>query len=365
MRAGKKPDKSVVMLFDLATALLRRLPAETAHGLALCAVARGFGPRVSAERPHLSQTLWGRRFPNPLGLAAGLDKDAEAPAGFLKAGFGFVEIGTVTPLPQAGNPRPRLFRLVEDAALINRMGFNNRGLARARERLATRDRAAGIVGANVGKNKDQSDAVADYVAGVTALAPLSDYLTINISSPNTPGLRALQAKAPLIELVDAVRAARDALALADPPPLLVKVAPDLSAEERAAVAEVALEHGVDGLIVSNTTVARPDTLRSPHKGETGGLSGAPLRELALEALVDFRRLTGGRLPLIGVGGIASGADAYARIRAGASLVQLYTALIYGGPGLIARILDELDARLVRDGFARIEDAVGAGLPSTS
>jgi dihydroorotate dehydrogenase len=356
---------SAAMSFDLATAALRLLPPETAHHIALRAMALGLGPRRAAERPRLAQTLWGRRFPNPLGLAAGLDKDAVAPAGFLAAGFGFVEVGTLTPNAQVGNPQPRLFRLTEDAALINRMGFNNRGHAPAKERLARRDRAAGIVGINIGKNKDQTDAVADYVAGVAAFGALADYLTVNVSSPNTPGLRALQAKAPLIELVDAVKAERDRLGLADPPPILVKVAPDLSSEERQAVAEVAIEHRLDGLIVSNTTIARPADLRSQHKGEAGGLSGRPLRELALSALGDFHRLTQGRLPLIGVGGIETGEDAYRRIRAGASLVQVYSALIYRGPGLIPQLLDELEALLVRDGFATLADAVGAGLPTST
>jgi dihydroorotate dehydrogenase len=355
---------SAAMPFDLATAALRLLPPETAHHLALRAMALGLGPRRSPERPRLSQTLWGRRFPNPLGLAAGLDKDAEAPEAFLAAGFGFVEVGTLTPKAQVGNPQPRLFRLTEDAALINRMGFNNRGHAAAQARLARRDRTAGIVGINIGKNKEQADAVADYVAGIAAFGPLADYLTVNISSPNTPGLRALQAKAPLIELVDAVKTALDRLGLADPPPILVKVAPDLSPEERQAVAEVALERRIDGLIVSNTTLARPATLRSRHQGETGGLSGRPLRELALSSLADFHRLTGGRLPLVGVGGIENGSDAYQRIRAGASLVQVYSALIYRGPGLIPRLLDELEALLARDGFATLADAVGAGLPSS-
>ncbi|MSP50730.1 MAG: quinone-dependent dihydroorotate dehydrogenase [Alphaproteobacteria bacterium] len=354
---------SAAMPFDLATAALRLLAPETAHHLALRAMALGLGPRRPAERPRLAQTLWGRRFPNPLGLAAGLDKDAEAPAAFLAAGFGFVEVGTLTPKPQAGNPRPRLFRLTEDAALINRMGFNNLGLAAAHARLSRRDRKAGIVGVNIGRNKDQTDAVADYVAGVAELGPLADYLTINVSSPNTPGLRALQAKAPLVALIDAAKAARGRLGLADPPPILVKVAPDLTAEEREAVAEVALAHGLDGLIVSNTTLARPPALRSEHRGETGGLSGRPLRDLALAALADFRRLTRGRLPLIGVGGIASGADAYARIRAGASLIQVYTALVYQGPGMVPRLLDDLEALLYRDGFATLAEAVGAGLPS--
>ncbi len=353
------------MLHDLATSLLRRLPAETAHHAALRAMALGWGPKRSAERPRLAQTLWGRRFPNPLGLAAGLDKDAEAHEGFLAAGFGFVEVGTLTPKPQIGNPLPRLFRLAEDRGVINRMGFNNCGIAEAAERLAARDRRRGIVGINIGKNKDQTDAVTDYVVGVAALGPLADYLTVNVSSPNTPGLRALQAKAPLIELVDAVKAQRDRLGLADPPPILVKVAPDLSAEERRAIAEVALERRLDGLIVSNTTISRPDDLISPNRKEAGGLSGRPLRPLALAALADFHKLTQGRLPLIGVGGIESGLDAYQRIRAGASLVQVYSALIYQGPGLIPRLLDELEALLDRDGFATVAEAVGAGLPSTS
>ena len=353
------------MLHDLATALLRRLPAESAHRAALRAMALGWGPKLSAERPRLAQTLWGRRFPNPLGLAAGLDKDAEAHEGFLAAGFGFVEVGTLTPKPQIGNPLPRLFRLPEDRGVINRMGFNNCGIADAAERLATRDRRRGIVGINIGKNKDQTDAVVDYVVGVAALGPLADYLTINVSSPNTPGLRALQAKAPLIELIDAVKAQRHRLGLTDPPPILVKVAPDLSPEERQAVAEVALERGLDGLIVSNTTISRPSDLVSVNRKEAGGLSGRPLRPLALAALADFHKLTHGRVPLIGVGGIESGLDAYQRIRAGASLVQVYSALIYQGPGLIPRLLDELEALLDRDGFATLAEAVGAGLPSTS
>jgi len=350
-------------MFDLATAALRLLPPETAHHLALRAMALGLGPRRSPERPRLAQTLWGRRFPNPLGLAAGLDKDAVAPAGFLAAGFGFVEVGTLTPKAQIGNPPPRLFRLTEDAALINRMGFNNRGHAEAQARLAERDRHAGIVGINIGKNKDQADAVADYAAGVATFGPLADYLTVNVSSPNTPGLRALQAKAPLIELVEAVKAERNRLGLADPPPILVKVAPDLSEEERQAVAEVAIDHRLDGLIVSNTTISRPQSLRSAHRAETGGLSGRPLRDLALAALADFHRLTQGKLVLIGVGGIESGIDAYRRIRAGASLVQVYSALVYQGPGLIPRLLDELESLLERDGFATLGGAVGAGLPS--
>ena len=354
---------SAFMTFDLATSALRLLDPETAHRLAIRAMAAGIGPRRTAERPRLAQTLWGRRFPNPLGLAAGLDKNAEAYAGFLRAGFGFVEVGTITPKAQAGNPRPRLFRLAEDAAVINRMGFNNDGLDAARARLAGRDRVAGVVGVNIGKNKDQTDAIADYVSGIAAFGPYADYLTVNISSPNTPGLRALQAKAPLIDLIDAAMAARDRLSLADPPPILVKVAPDLSAAERQAIAEVAVERGLDGLIVSNTTIARPADLRSKHRGETGGLSGRPLRAPALATLAEFHRLTSGRIPLIGVGGIESGADAYARIRAGASLVQVYTALVYRGPSLIPAILDELEALLDRDGFATLAGAVGAGLPS--
>ncbi len=249
-----------------------------------------------------------------------------------------------------------MFRLAEDRAVINRMGFNNEGMEAVRQRLAARPRR-GIVGVNLGKNKDTEDAASDYEKGVAALASLGDYVVINVSSPNTPGLRALQGRAPLEALINRVRAALDALS--NPPPLLLKIAPDLTDEDKQDIAEVALAGALQGLIVSNTTIARPDTLRSAHKGETGGLSGAPLLAPSTQVLRDMYRLTQGRLPLVGVGGIASGADAYAKIRAGASLVQLYSALVYEGPGLVTRIKTDLAALLKRDGFTSVAQAVGA------
>jgi dihydroorotate dehydrogenase len=328
--------------------LLFALPTESAHGLAVWALANGLVPRAGGrDDPILRQTLWGREFPNPIGLAAGFDKDARAMAGALALGFGFVEAGTVTPLPQKGNDKPRLFRLAEDEALINRLGFNSSGLDAFTRRM--RHRPKGIVGANVGRNKDGTEE--DFATGVAAVAPLADYVVVNVSSPNTPGLRSLQRREALAGLLARLAGLRGAT------PLLVKVAPDLTAEERADIAEVALAQNLDGLIVSNTTVARPP-LRSRHRGEAGGLSGAPLLAPSTEVLAEFHRLTGGRLPLIGCGGVASGADAYAKIRAGASLAQLYTALVYRGPGLVAEIKKELAALLRRDGFSTVSAAVG-------
>ena len=348
---------------DLAARLLRQLPAETAHRLTLRALAAlpvgwiGNGAGEAWEEDHILATrVFGLDFPNPVGLAAGFDKNAEAFAHMPRLGFGFAEIGSVTPRPQAGNPRPRLFRLAEDQAIVNRMGFNNDGLAAVQARLRGRDPAVqGILGANLGKNKDSDDAVADYVAGVRALAPLADYLVVNVSSPNTPGLRALQGREPLATLLAAVRAAR----AGRHPPLLLKIAPDLTEADKADIAEVALAGGADGLIVSNTTIARPAGLASPAAAQAGGLSGRPLFAPSTAVLADMYRLTGGRLPLIGVGGIASAEDAYAKIRAGASLLQLYTALVYQGPGLVVRIKQGLAQRLRADGFASLDSAVGA------
>jgi len=271
-------------------------------------------------------------------------------------GFGFAEIGSVTPRPQAGNPRPRLFRLAEDEAIVNRMGFNNEGLDVVAGRLAARGPGRrGILGANLGKNKDSADAAADYVLGVKALAPLADYLVVNVSSPNTPGLRALQGRAALAAVLAAVGDAR----AGSRPPLLLKIAPDLTEADKADIAEVALAGGIDGLIVSNTTIARPPGLKGAAAKEAGGLSGRPLFAPSTAVLSDMYRLTGGRLPIIGVGGIAGPGDAYAKIRAGASLLQLYSALVYQGPGLVGRIKRGLAARLRADGFARLADAVGA------
>jgi dihydroorotate dehydrogenase len=305
----------------------------------------------------LAQTVFGRRFPNPIGLAAGFDKDGEVYRQTLALGFGFVELGSVTPKPQPGNPRPRLFRLTKDRAVINRMGFNNRGIAAMVERLRNRDPAHGIVGINLGKNKEQTDAAADYAAGTRLLGPLADYLVINVSSPNTPGLRALQSRDAVAALIGAVLEAR--ATLPQRPPLLLKIAPDLTDVDRQDIAEVALASGLDGLIISNTTIARPAGLDPRFAGEAGGLSGKPLLQPATEVLRDLYRRTGGKLPIIGVGGVASAADAYTKIRAGAALVQLYTALVFEGPGLIGRIKQDLIALLQRDGFNNVAEAIGA------
>lgn len=346
--------------YSIAGPLLRLLDAERAHRLAIAALRTGLVPHdpVAAE-PVLAVRLWNRDFPNPIGLAAGFDKNAEVADMVLGHGFGFTEVGTVTPRPQRGNPQPRLFRLPEDGAVINRMGFNNQGLAAVARRLAQRRQrgASGIVGGNVGPNRDATDSAAACAEAAAILAPLVDYVVVNVSSPNTPGLRALQRRTALADLLGRVREARDG---AHPQtPLLVKVAPDLDEEERADIAQVVLDAGIDGLIATNTTIERPPGLRGRYAREAGGLSGAPLFIRSTRVLADFRRLTHGRLPLIGVGGIASGADAYAKIRAGASLVQLYTALVWHGPALVARIAADLAGLVRRDGFASVAEAVGA------
>ena len=348
----------------LALPLLRLLPPETAHELTLRALEAGLvRPRCCAAADAILGTrLWGLDFPSPVGLAAGFDKDGRVPDAMLGLGFGFVEIGSVTPLPQPGNPRPRLFRLPEDGAVINRLGFNNRGLAAVAARLAARrarpDRPAGPVGANLGKNRDAADAFADYEAGVRTLAPLADYLVVNVSSPNTPGLRDLQRRSELAALLERLAVARRAVTGGDRPPLLVKLAPDLDAAQRAELAELALAGPIDGLVIGNTTLARPPGLAGRHAHEPGGLSGRPLFAPSTALLAEMYRLTQGRIPLIGVGGITGGADAYAKIRAGASLVQLYTALAYAGPDLVERIKAELAGLLRRDGFASLGEAVG-------
>lgn len=344
-------------LASLAFPLLRRLDPERAHGLTIWGLRHGFGPRqAEADDPALGVRLWGLDFPNPVGVCAGFDKNAEAFVALHRIGFGFVEVGTVTPRPQQGNPRPRIFRLPEDAALINRLGFNNDGLERVAARIA--GPRTGILGVNIGKNRDTADPDVDYVTAARRVAALSDYVVVNVSSPNTPGLRALQDRAVLTRLVAAVqRALREATD--SPPPLLVKIAPDLTAEDERDIAAVALQSGIDGLVISNTTVDRPATLRSPRRDEAGGLSGRPLFEPSTRLLARFYAATEGRLPLVGVGGIASGADAYAKIRAGASLVQLYTALTYHGPGLLPQIKRDLLRCLRADGFASVGEAVGA------
>lgn len=338
------------MLFPLIRPLVFALDAERAHRLTVGALKLAPVLVPPKPDPRLASRLAGLDFPNPVGLAAGFDKDGEVPAAMLGLGFGFVEVGTLTPLPQAGNAKPRLFRLAADEAVINRMGFNNGGQVAAKARLA--GARNGIVGVNIGANKDSPDRVADYAAGVRAMMPVADYLTVNVSSPNTPGLRALQDAGALDALLEAVIEARGA-----GPPVFLKVAPDLEPADIDAIAQISIARGIDGLIVSNTTISRPP-LRSRHAGEAGGLSGAPLGPLALQRLKDFRAATGGAIPLIAAGGIASADDAYARIRAGASLVQLYSALVFHGPGLARRIADGLVPLLDRDGFARVADAVG-------
>ena len=347
-------------LYRLARPALFRRDPERAQRLAGRALAAGLGPRAAApDDPILASRLWGLDVPNPVGLAPGFDKHAEAIEGCLALGFGLVEIGTVTPRPQPGNPKPRLFRLEADEAVINRNGFNSEGLEPYRARFARRSRGTGLVGANVGKNKETTDEAVDFVAGIEATAPLADYLVVNVSSPNTPGLRDLQGRQAMERLIRACQEARARVAAGRLPPLLVKLAPDLDETGLADAAEVALATGLDGLVMGNTTVSRPTTLRDPQKGETGGLSGRPLRELATTKLAALYRLTQGRIPLVGVGGVSSGADVYARIRAGASLVQLYSALVYEGPGLPARIKRDLAALLRRDGFGSVGEAVGA------
>lgn len=344
------------MTDDLLHRALFRFDAERAHGLTidlLAAWGRAGTPfAAKASDPILASEVAGLTFANPVGLAAGADKDARAVAGFLALGFGAVEVGTLTPRPQPGNPKPRLFRLTEDRAVINRMGFNNGGLEAALRRI-TRARRRGVLGVNVGANKDSADRIADYRLGVTKAAKVADYVTINISSPNTPGLRDLQHGSALAELLAACDAARGKT------PLFLKVAPDLEPAAIDNIARAAIDNQVDALIVANTTISRPG-LRSANAGEAGGLSGAPLRTLSRHRLADFRTATGAALPLVSVGGIGDADEAYARIRAGASLVQLYTALVYEGPGLARRIATGLAERLRRDGFASLGGAIGAG-----
>lgn len=368
---------------DLYTAvgpLLRLLPPETAHRATLWALARGLAPPAPPRAwPELGTRVFGLDFPNPVGLAAGFDKSAEVVDALLAQGFGFVEVGAVTPRPQPGNPKPRLFRLDEDEAVINRLGFNNDGMEAAALRLEARLGArggrpaslelqrgeAGRIGANLGVNAESSNPAADFVACLRRLHGLVDYFTLNVSSPNTPGLTGLQGREALSHVLSEVLSCREALAREGgrKTPVLVKIAPDLSARELADVVEVALERRADGLVVGNTTRLGREGLKSPHRNESGGLSGKPLFAPSTRLLGETHRLTEGRLPLIGVGGISSGADAYAKIRSGASLVQLYTALVFKGPRLVERIKSDLAALLARDGFERLAEAVGADLKS--
>jgi len=341
--------------------LLWRVDPERAHHAALWALGHNLIPAAAApDDPRLAVNVLGRRFANPVGLAAGFDKDAKVWRQAARLGFGFVEVGSVTPRPQSGNARPRLFRLERNEAIINRMGFNNEGVEAMAARLAASRSAPGsvVLGINLGKNKDTEDAAADYEIGARRLGPFADYVVINVSSPNTPGLRALQGKAALAALI-----ARTHRALAEscgghPPPLLLKIAPDLTDQDLADIAEVALDGLLAGLIATNTTIARPEGLDPRHASESGGLSGRPLFEPSTGILRGLHRLIKGKLPIIGVGGVASGAEAYAKIRAGASLVQLYSALVFHGPGLVERVKTELLQYLERDGLRSIGEAVG-------
>ncbi len=352
----------MIDLFPLARPFIHRMDPEKAHNLTIKALKAGCTGQfcVPKDDPILTTEAFGLTFTNPVGLAAGFDKNAEAIPGAHKMGFGFVEAGTVTPKPQAGNEKPRLFRLKEDRAVINRFGFNNEGLDFFKDQLEALPARRGLFGANVGANKDADDRTADYVTGINALYGLSDYFTVNISSPNTPGLRALQSREALEDLVGRVLEARTEKIRAgqDYIPILVKIAPDLKEEDIADVASVAQNTDIDGLIVSNTTITRPATLTSANKGETGGLSGAPLMQLATQTLGAMYQATEGQVPLIGVGGIASGADAFAKIQAGASLVQLYSMLVYEGPGLVTRVKKELADCLKAAGYSSIKEAVG-------
>ena len=340
-------------LYKLLRPFAFALDAETAHRATITALS--MSPLLPLPRfpPELEQNVAGLRFPSPVGLAAGFDKDGEVPDAMLGLGFGFVEVGTITPKPQAGNPKPRLFRLKEDHAVINRMGFNSGGQAAALDRLSKRERR-GIVGVNIGANKDSADRVADYAAGLKMMSPVADYLTVNISSPNTPGLRNLQAGGELVELLEAVRDAR----VHRGPPVFLKVAPDLETGDHERIVRAAMDTGIDALIVSNTTISRPP-LASPFSNEAGGLSGRPLKELALEQLRKFRAASGGQLPLIAAGGIETAHDAWERITAGASLIQLYSAMVYEGPGIARRIAEGLRALLGVSQMASISEAVGS------
>ncbi len=345
--------------FKLGLPFLRLLDPETAHGVTLQALKSGAAKLApsSTDDPALAIDVFGLHFSNPVGLSAGFDKNADVPDAMLRLGFGFVEVGSITPKPQPGNPKPRIFRFPQEQAVINRLGFNNEGHAPALRRLKARVGRGGILGVNLGANKDSENRQADYVLGVEVLGPYASYITVNVSSPNTPGLRAMQGKDELTRLIADVHAAR--LKLDNKPPVLLKIAPDLIAVELEDIAEVILSSDIDGLIVSNTTIGERDKITGKHVGETGGLSGRPLFEKSTDVLRDVYRLTKGRIPLIGVGGIASGADAYAKIRAGASLVQLYTALIYEGPGLVTQIKRDLLLHLRADGFQSLSDAIGA------
>ena len=346
-------------MYAFVRPLLHKIDPEKAHGLAIAGLKSGLHPRFRADfSERLHAKVAGLDFSNPLGMAAGFDKNAEVPGPLLELGFGFCEIGSVTPRPQEGNPKPRLFRLTEDKGVINRMGFNNKGAEAALSRFKARAGRPGIVGINIGANKDSEDRIADYATMARLMAPYASYLAVNVSSPNTPGLRALQDENALVALIEGVIEARDEAAPDNPPPIFLKVAPDLEQGDIDDIARIAIDKSLDALIVSNTTIARPD-LKSRHAHEAGGLSGEPLREMAQQRVRDFRKATGGAIPLVGVGGISTAEHAWDRIRAGASLVQLYSAMVFHGPGLGGDIARGLERLMVRDGFSSIAEAVGS------
>lgn len=349
-------------LFNLAKPILYKMDPENAHGLTIKALQAGLVPcNTLIDDARLKTTLWNRSFPNPVGLAAGFDKNADVVGPMLKLGFGFVEAGTVTPLPQDGNPRPRIFRDTANDAVINRMGFPNKGAENFRHNierfLKTTPRPPGIVGINIGMNKGVEDPAGDYCTLVRVLGLYADYLTVNISSPNTPGLRNLQARENLVPLLTRIIDERDKCCTNNPP-LLVKLAPDLTEDQLQDVAQSLTEVKVDGVILGNTTLDRPDYLPADMREQTGGLSGKPLTQKSTQIIRTFYRMTKGALPIIGVGGISNADDAYAKIRAGASLIQLYTALVFQGPALVNDILNGLVSRLEKDNLSHISQAIG-------
>lgn len=350
-------------LYHIARPLVFQIDPETAHQLTLKALKTLPVPACgNVKSDQLAQELWGLSFPNPVGVAAGFDKNAEVIAPVLRMGFGFTEIGTVTPKPQDGNPKPRIFRDPKSRSVINRMGFPNKGALEFRENLDKfrhmNNAPPGIVGVNIGMNKDQHDPAHDYCALIRSLGPLADFLVVNISSPNTPGLRDLQKKDVLGELLARLHDEREACCEESRPPLLVKLAPDLTEEQQEEIAGTIMTSDVDGLVLTNTTVSRPEALPESYRAKPGGLSGAPLRDMSTAVIRNFYRLTEGKLPIIGIGGIQNGAHAYEKIRAGASLVEVYTGLVYEGPLVANAINKELLALLARDGLSHISEAVG-------
>tara|TARA_X000001036_G_scaffold72066_1_gene63465 strand:+ start:87 stop:1163 length:1077 start_codon:yes stop_codon:yes gene_type:complete len=354
----------MIDIYPIVKPLFFKMAPEKAHNLTLSIMKAGLIPASpSRSDPALEQSLWGLKFPNPVGLSAGFDKNAEVIGASFKMGFGFVEVGTVTPKPQDGNPEPRVFRDPANEAVINRMGFPNVGMNAFKDNLekflSQKKRPSGAIGLNIGMNKTQKEPVKDYVQLIRMLGPMADYMTINISSPNTPGLRDLQKREPLLELIGGVLEARDKACREMPPPILVKLAPDLDNAQREELAQTLLDSKIDGVILGNTTLDRPEFLSDGFRDEKGGLSGQPLTDKSTQLISDFYRLTDGKLPIVGVGGISSAEQAYAKIKAGASLVQVYSALVFKGPRLIANINDGLLSQLQADGYSNISEAIAA------